>query len=274
VIDTGIPGTTVRRVDHLPDTLEGATRVGPFSVARPGALLRVVPGVGRFFAYDGTTLDYCTEPGAPSDAVEALLEGGVLGALIHQRGELPFHASTLIAPQRDVVVAIAGESGSGKSTTTFELIRRGWMMLSDDLTRVTIEERTPIVWPGRSRLRLTGDACARFGIDTTACAPVPNWPDKYMIDVERWHEPRPLDALIALARNDGPLEIERMSGAAALRAIAEQTYRLHYVTALGQTRRHLELVAATASFTAVFRTRGRGSVAEVASAIESSVKKD
>lgn len=272
MIDTGIPATTVRRVEHLPDTLEGATRVGPYSVARPGALLRVVPGVGRFFAHDGTTLDYCIEDGAALDAVQALLEGGVLGALIHQRGELPFHASTLVSPRRDLVVALAGESGAGKSTTTYELIRRGWMMLSDDLTRVTIEERTPIVWPGRSRLRLTGDACARFGIDTTPCAPVPNWPDKYMLDVERWHEPLPLHALVALARNDGPLRIERMSGAAALRAIAEQTYRLHYVAALGQTRRHLELVAATAAFTAVYRTSGRGSVSAVADAIERAIE--
>src|SRR5205085_12132928 len=129
-------------------------RVGPYSSARPGMLLRVVPGVGRFLARDGASIEYCTEPGADIDAVEAILQGGVLGALIHQRGELPLHATTLISPDRARTIALAGHSGAGKSTTAYELIRRGWMMVSDDLTRVTIERGVPIAWPGRSKLRL------------------------------------------------------------------------------------------------------------------------
>lgn len=266
-----IPGVTIRKVDELPPTLDGATQVGPFSAARPGALLRVVPGVGRFLARDGSTLEYSVEPHADPAAVEALLGGGVLGALIHQRGELPLHSTTLVSPERNFALALAGHSGAGKSTTAFELIRRGWIMLSDDLTRVTIEDGAPVAAPGRSRLRLLADACERFGIDTSSLTHVPNWPGKFAIGTPRWNEPLPLGALVALERTDAPFEIVGVTGAGAVRALAEQTYRIHYVAALGQTRRHLELVATTAAHVSVLRTRGRASVAEVADAVDAAL---
>lgn len=262
-----VPGAAVRRVDELPETLDGAIRVGPFSMARPGMLLRVVPGVGRFLARDGTTLEYCTEPGADPAAVDALVEGGVLGALIHQRGELPLHASTLVSPDRQVAVAVAGDSGAGKSTTAYELSRKGWTMVTDDLTRITIEQGVPMVSPGRSKLRLLSDACDAFGLDVAALTPAPNWPGKYVVQLTRFTEPVALSAVVALKRTDGPFQIELVRGAAAVRTLAEQTYRIHYVAALGQTRRHLELVTATAAFSSVFRASGRASVAAVADAI-------
>jgi serine kinase of HPr protein (carbohydrate metabolism regulator) len=180
---------------------------------------------------------------------------------------LPLHASTLVSPDRAYAIALAGHSGAGKSTTTYELIRHGWMMVSDDLTRVTIENGIPTAWPGRSKLRLLADACERFRIDVRTLPPAPNWPDKYLVEVPRWEQPVALSALVALARTDGALQVDVMDGAAAIRALAEQTYRLHYVAALGQTRRHLELVVATAAVTRVLRTRGRAPVGDVAAAV-------
>jgi hypothetical protein len=230
-------------------------------------LLRVVPGVGRFLARNGTDLEYCTEPDADPAAVEALLQGGVLGALIHQRGELPLHATTVVSPDRTTAIALAGGSGAGKSTTAFALIRRGWLMLSDDLTRVTIDDGVPLAWPGRSRLRLLDDACSAFGIDTASLAPAPNWPDKYLIDVTRFDQPVRLSAVVALERTEEAFRIDEVRDLAAVRVVAEQTYRIHYVAALGQARRHLELVAAVAAGTRVRHAHGRATVAEIASAI-------
>jgi hypothetical protein len=262
---------TPRLVPSLPATLDGSTRVGPYSAARPGMLLRVVPGVGRFLASGGTALEYWTEPGADRAAVEALLQGGVLGALMHQRGELPLHATTLVSPGRKVAVALAGGSGAGKSTTAYELIRRGWTMLSDDLTRVTISGGVPVAWPGRSKLRLVADACSSFGVDVGTLAPAPNWPGKYVLDVPRWPEPVELRAVVVLDRVRGSLRIVTVRGAAAAGTLAKQTYRLHYVAALGQTQLHLSLVAATAAHATVLRARGQAPVAEVADALEVAV---
>ena len=95
---TGVPGATIREVPFISDVLAGAVPAGEFSVARPGALLRVIPGLARFLVRDGLTIDVAIEPGADRDEVQEFLDGAVLGALIHQRGELPLHAATLVPP--------------------------------------------------------------------------------------------------------------------------------------------------------------------------------
>jgi hypothetical protein len=264
----GIPGVTVRRVEHVPEVLEGAVRVGPHSTARPGILLRVVKGVGRFLAIGGERLEYWTEPGADPAAVEAMIQGGVLGALIHQRGDLPLHATTLIAPDRSRAVALAGHSGAGKSTTAYALIRRGWMLVSDDLTRVTIEKGEAVAWPGRDRLRLMEDACDRFGIAKASLAPVPNWPGKFLVEVARWDAPVRVAALVALERGEGAFRLGRVQGGGAVQALLEHTYRAHYVDALGQAKRRFELVVAAAARMAVLATGGRAPVEEIAARIE------
>jgi len=255
-------------VDALPETLEGGVRVGPYSTARPGALLRIVPGVGRFLARDGEVIEVFAEPGADPDAIDALAHGGVYGALIHQRGELPLHASTLVSPDRTRAIAIAGDSGAGKSTTAFELIRRGWTMLSDDLTRVTIENGRAIAQPGRATVRLMRDACDAFALDFATLQPAPNWPDKFIAQVECWNEPVALSALFVLQRSAERFEIAPATGIAAITLLASQTYRLHYVAALGCTESHLRLIAAMASTTRALSIRGSGTVSEIADAIE------
>jgi len=233
-----------RAVGTLPDELENAQRVGPHSIARPGALLRVVEGVGRFLARDGRRIDYVAEPGADPRAVQAVLEGAVLGAIFHQRGDLPLHATAMVSPDGSRAIAVAGPSGAGKSTTGFALARAGWTLLSDDLTCVTITNGLPTAWPGRSRLRLLPDACTRFGLATDTLERAPNWPDKFVLSLPQWSEPVPLAAVIVL-NPAFQTEPEVVGGAAAARLLAEQTYRLHYVAALGQAGRHLQLVAAT-----------------------------
>lgn len=270
--DLGIPGLVVRRVERVPEALEGSVRVGPHSTARPGILLRVVPGVGRFLATAGERLEYWTEPGADPAAVEAMLQGGVLGAVIHQRGDLPLHSTSLVSPDRSRAIALAGHSGAGKSTTAYALIRRGWTLLSDDLTRVTIEEGEALAWPGRDRVRLMADACDRFGIARDRLSPVPNWPGKFALDVQRWDEPVPLAALIALERGDGAFDVERLEGGASVQRLLEHTYRAHYVAALGQAKRRFELVAATAARLTVLAARGRAPVEEVAERLEAEQK--
>jgi len=256
----------IRQVDSVPDTLEGAERVGLHSVARPGALLRQISGIGRFLALDGKAIDYMPDPDAEAEAVRAVLDGAMLGAVLHQRGDLPLHASTLVAPAGDRAVAIAGGSGAGKSTTAFALARAGWTLLSDDLTRVTIVNGVPTAWPGRSRLRLLDNVCMDFDLDTAGLSPAPNWPGKFVLDLPQAQLPTPLAAVVVLDPA-APPELECFAGGSAARLLAAQTYRLHYVAALGQARRHLELIAATVARARVMRIGRAGDVFATAAAI-------
>lgn len=53
-----------------------------------------------------------------------------LVVLLQHRGAVVLHAAALARAQRGLL--LVGHSGSGKSTTTFSLVRQGWGYLSDD----------------------------------------------------------------------------------------------------------------------------------------------
>ncbi len=69
-------------------------------------------------------------PSSDHDEVRAYLLGAVFGALCHQRGITPLHASAIDVA--DGCVAFVGASGAGKSTLVAALARRGHQIIADD----------------------------------------------------------------------------------------------------------------------------------------------
>src|SRR5690242_1926125 len=86
--------------------------------------------VGRFMLRAGEEILIEATPSSDLDEVRAYLLGGVFGALCHQRGITPLHASAI-----DVAVgcaAFVGPSGAGKSTIVAALAGRGHQVIADD----------------------------------------------------------------------------------------------------------------------------------------------
>jgi hypothetical protein len=250
-----LPDAVVEEVADVPDRLDGATRVGPYSAARPRALLRVVPGLARFLARDGDRLDYAMEPGGDRAAIGALLDGPLTAALIHQRGELPLHAATFVPPGNDAAIALAGDKGAGKSTLAFELLSRGWALLNDDLSRTIGGDGRLVIHPGRGGIRLREDSCRRFGLDTEGMRRVPGDEAKFLVEAEPTASCSPLRALVAIDRGGGDGGFERVAGADAVMLVARYAYRPAYVAALGVTRPHLAMAARVAGECTVGRLR-------------------
>lgn len=266
----GVPGALVREVASLPETLDGATRVGPYSVARPGALLRVVPGVARFLALEGREIQLLREPGADPVQVEQFLFGAVRSALILQRGGLPLHAACLLPPHADFAVAVAGPTGAGKSTLTAELLRRGWSLLSDDLTALYGEEDaagTIRAWPGRPGLKLWKDACLRLGQDTGHLQPLPGDRDKYIVPANVHGQPAPLRAILALDRtlSGGLVPVE---GPDRLTLLRTNTYRPRYIEPLGCVRAHFQISCRIAEQVSLLRLQHQGDADNCAALVE------
>jgi hypothetical protein len=155
----GIPGAAIYRVESLPTELLEGEALNAYTQAKPGELLFSIPGVARFRVHDGDTIEYQEENGADPGLVSLYLHGTARGALIHQRGELPLHAATLVPPGKETGLAICGPSGAGKSTLAIELVRRGWLLVADDTTRVTCEDGKLLAWPSRDTIKLWKDAC-------------------------------------------------------------------------------------------------------------------
>src|SRR3569623_476792 len=127
----GIPGAIFQRVSQLHPPLPGAMPAGYCAEAIHGRLRCHVPAAGTFLVRDGAVVEFAEAAGADPGWVTLLLHGTARGALIHQRGELPLHAATLVPPKGDVAVAICGATGAGKSTLAAALALRGWALLAD-----------------------------------------------------------------------------------------------------------------------------------------------
>jgi hypothetical protein len=251
----GIPDAVVRSVAELPDHLPGAERAGLYAQARPGQLLQLVPGVARYLARDGTTIEVAAEQCADEGAVEVFLNGAVRAALIHQRGELPFHAATLVPPSGNGAVAICGPSGIGKSTLAASLSLRGWRLVADDTTRITFDGVRALAWPGRGRIKLWSDACESFGRTTAGLDRVREGMEKFFLPVGQVEEKVALSAIVEL-RASADSGMILVSGVQKMTLLSQHTVRPRQIRPLGRLAEHLRIVAQTAGATSVFHLGG------------------
>ena len=254
----GIPGATFQRVSQLHPPLPGAMPAGYCAEAIHGRLRCHVPAHGSFLVRDGNVVEFAEAAGADPGWVTLLLHGTARGALIHQRGELPLHAATLVPPGGDTAVAICGGTGAGKSTLAAALIARGWALVADDTTRVTWDGDGPCAWPSRASIKLWRDACAAAGIDTTGLVQVTRDLEKFYVPVAAHKEPVSLTTIIELA--DGqPAEI--MSPGEKLALITRHTYRPSQIRPLGVRAEHVRIAARTATACTMRQLPGRGQLA-------------
>ena len=265
----GIPGATFRRVERAHEPLPGGRPAGQESHAVEGRLLCVKPGIGSFLARDGTVIEFAEEAGADPGWVTLLLHGTARGALIHQRGELPLHAATLVPPGGGNAVAICGASGAGKSTLAAELNRRGWTLVADDTTRIAWQDGAAVAWPSSGRIKLWRDACSAAGIDVGGLQQVTRDFDKFYVPAAVTAGPVRLGTVFELDDTDGGA----LHGGEKLALITRNTYRPIQIKPLGMHAQHVRIAAQTASACTIARLPGgkRHSPAALADVVEAAV---
>ncbi|HET7050598.1 MAG TPA: hypothetical protein VFI54_20205, partial [Solirubrobacteraceae bacterium] len=90
--------------------------------------------------------------------VAELLLGPVFSCVLAHRGFTCLHAATVNVAGR--VVAIAGSSGAGKSTTALGLVKHGGALIADDVAVLSQDHSAPAVRSGAPRLRVRPDSAA------------------------------------------------------------------------------------------------------------------
>lgn len=131
------PITVTLTLGNAPQDLPAAANFGALCQINPTEYLLNIPSVARFYVRNGNEIRVVTAPGPPSPDVSGFLLGSVFGALCHQNGFLPLHASAVEARGR--VTAFLGESGAGKSTLAASLQRRGLPVVADDICLLASE---------------------------------------------------------------------------------------------------------------------------------------
>jgi hypothetical protein len=109
---------------------------------------------------NGDTLVVDRRPGATDREVRWVVLGPALNFLLHQRGYLILHASTVAVD--GAAVAFVGASGAGKSTTAAAFVAAGHRALGDDVAAVRLTDHGPVVRPGFASLKLDAGAADRL----------------------------------------------------------------------------------------------------------------
>ena len=141
--------------------------VGPMFDAAPDQfLVRGGRTSGRFLVEGGNRVTYAANPEAQECMLSARFTVMVLPALLRQRGLLVLHANSTVIGVG--AVAIAGDSGAGKSTTLAGLLGRGASMLSDDVTALRTDcDGVVEALPGIAELHLTEASSHGLGVDVS-----------------------------------------------------------------------------------------------------------
>ncbi len=217
-----------------------------------------IADVGRFEVSAGKQIAV-ERTGTDDHLLRLYLLGSALGALWHQRGQLPLHAGAVVLGGS--AWAFVGDSGAGKSSLVTALAElSGAAYLCDDVCILDLPATgEAVAWPGLARVRASPELCAALQLDGLArlatqdpygkLALAPPWP--------RPETALPLAGVVVLEAGEGrDPTLERLTGGAALTAAIEHTYRPEYLPAAARIR-HFEQCAALIRRVPVYSLRRR-----------------
>lgn len=224
---------------EVPVVLPDPVWSSPFvSISAEGTALIKVDSVGRFLLERGRAITLQRAPGATSIEIGAFLVGPVAGVLLHQQGVLPLHASCVRIGGG--AVALAGNVGRGKSTIAAALVRRGAVLMSDDICPLIFpEDSAPVAMAGSTGLRLWPDSRRLFQGDAEGWLPVRRGHAK-QVAVAGFSPGTGQCRLRAVIRlvidRSGQTAIHRIHGPLSVTPMSSLVYRLRLGCALGRTK--------------------------------------
>lgn len=210
---------------------------------------------GYYWVREGRRITLTPAPGADAATLRLFLLGSALGMALHQRGGLVLHAAGVRVGGR--ALFLTGESAEGKSTLAAYMGRAGHAVTGDDTALLHPRGAGFVVWPAARVLRLWRDAVEHLGWSTRGLISVGARLDKFFVPAPEPapDAPLPVGAIVELAGGSagGGPRVVPLGRLEALRVIAENTYRPHYVRLLGREAAHFRASAALAAAVPVVR---------------------
>ena len=147
--------------------------------------------VGSFHIPDTGTIVVETERGADRRMVERYLSGVVFAVLLHLRGLVIYHASSVSISENEAI-AFVGESGAGKSTLAALMHLRGFSCIADDVSAIRVDSQGVDILPGFPRLKIDPDLACRYGIPAHALGPVHSSEEQIYLSLLQGFRSKPL----------------------------------------------------------------------------------
>lgn len=242
-------------VGEVPEQLYKSHFKGVRFEASPGHFLLKVDHIAHYYAEGGHTITIQPTKNSEDSDVRIFLLGSVFGALLHQRGMLPMHGSSLAFKGKAFL--FSGISGVGKSTLAAGFVNRGYQLLSDDISVVGLNsDNSPVTYPGYPSVKLWADSMKKLGMDPEQFARVRSKLNKHHLQVTNqfFNEAIPVGGVYILnTKNTEGHLIEEIKGIEKFNALKNNTYRLNFIKGLGNTEARFRNLAALASHCIVKR---------------------
>lgn len=218
-------------LNDVPESIENAYKGVRFEAVK-GEFLLNVDNVAKYYVSNGKSVDIQVVDGATDEEVKLFLLGSAFGALIYQRNKLPFHGSTVLVDGKAVV--ISGVSGAGKSTLSLNLIRKGYALISDDVSLAEIEqEKITKINPGFPRVKLWKDSLDYYEIDTNNLKRIRPGLQKYSLPIDNFSDKQAEVSHIFILRthNSEDIIVKEIKGGQKFNVLSKNVYRKIFVKA-------------------------------------------
>ena len=241
-------GSDIEITGGQPKTGRSEVELGPYRVVQ-GKLLFEVRDTACFTCTEHS-IRVAQDSKADAGTVSGLLVATALPAVLWMRGEIILHAAAAQLPGAAGAVAIAGASGSGKSTILDQLCSAGARMVADDSLCV----------------RMTGSGVEGSGLPGGYFLgrPDTNAREFRAVPETKQRMTAPIAAILILAepRSGSSAELERLRGIDALEALLVHRHRPRIPALLGLEKTNLAALVRLTERVPIYRWhRRKGSVA-------------
>jgi hypothetical protein len=244
---------------HIPDNYVEPEGRKYFWSASPQHYFLYLKNIGKFLCKEGITVT--VEPAPEHDPLQlrVFLFGSVLGAIMHQRGIFPLHASAV--ERNGIAYAFTGDSGAGKSTLASACLKNGYRLLCDDVCAITkSSNRTLLVQPSYPLVKLSEEMLEKINLGDTAI-PLPGIDSpKHRLLINHFSSSiSQLKSIIVLANNsdqNSPVEISLLKGVEKIQTLLKNIYRREYIQPMQNEKKVFELCTYLAQNIEVLSTTG------------------
>jgi hypothetical protein len=241
MISSELPDVTIKR-GVVPQSLDNPLFSGVRFQTSGQEFLLTVDKIARFYVINGNSITIDVFPYADISEVRLFLLGSAFGALIHQRGLLPFHGSSVKIGRSAII--LSGHSGAGKSTLAAAFRQKGYLLLSDDVSVLSFSpEELPIVHPGYPQMKLWTDSILKLGDDPSSYSKIRQKIEKHNIPIKDsfWDQPLPLSKIYILgSSNLEKIKLEPIKGIEKFNLLKTHTYRFNFVAGKPMQTNHFK----------------------------------
>lgn len=238
-----------------PKSLENPTFIGVRFESKYNEFLLRIEHIATFFVTDGKHIIIDTCDNVDFDEVRLFLLGSAFGALIHQRGLLPFHGSSINFNNSALI--FSGHSGAGKSTLAAAFHKKGYPMLSDDVSVITLTDQgIPYVQPGYPQMKLWSDSISKLGKDPKKYKTIRKRVEKHCVPISENYQNQPVQLrtiFIIVSSNLGELKVEPIKGIEKFNLLRSHTYRFNFVVGQQMQSNHFNYITTLSKEVNVFR---------------------